>query len=71
LEKFLGNHPNIWLFINKIKEEKSTATLKYMRLNNESLSYRKRNIVDVDRDLEIKNAKIRYLTKNKYYGVLY
>jgi hypothetical protein len=21
LEKFLGNHPNIWLFINKIKAE--------------------------------------------------
>jgi hypothetical protein len=63
LEKFLGNHPNIWLFINKIKEEESTATLKYMRLNNELLSYRKRNIVDVDRDLEIQNAKIRYLTK--------
>jgi hypothetical protein len=63
LEKFLGNHPNIWLFINKIKAEESTATLKYMRLNNETLSYRKRNIVDVNRDLEIQNAKIRYLTK--------
>jgi hypothetical protein len=63
LEKFLGNQPNIWLFINKIKAEESTATLKYMGLNNETLSYRKRNIVDVNRDLEIQNAKIRYLTK--------
>ena len=27
LEKFLGTHPNIWLFINKIKAEESTATL--------------------------------------------
>ena len=33
-----------------------------MRLNNDTLSYRKRNILDVDRDLEIQNAKIRYLT---------
>ena len=63
LEKFLWNHPNIWLFVNKIKAEESTATLKYMRLNNETLSYRKTNIVDVNRDLEIQNAKIRYLTK--------
>jgi hypothetical protein len=62
LEKFLGTHPNIWLFINKIKAEESTATLKYMRINNDTLSYRKRNAVDVDRDLEIQNAKIRYLT---------
>ena len=62
MEKFLGTHPNIWLFINKIKAEESTATLKYMRINNDTLSYRKRNAVDVDRDLEIQNAKIRYLT---------
>ena len=34
-----------------------------MRINNDTLSYRKRNAVDVDRDLEIQNAKIRYLTK--------
>ena len=33
-----------------------------MRLNNDTLSYRKRNILDVDRDLEIQNAKIRNLT---------
>ena len=51
------------MFINKIKAEESTATLKYMRLNNDTLSYRKRNIHDVDSDLEIQNAKIQYLTK--------
>ena len=33
-----------------------------MRLNNDTLRYRKRNILDVDRDLEIQNAKICYLT---------
>jgi hypothetical protein len=59
---FLGNHPNIWLYINKIKAEESTATLKYIRLNNDTLSYRNRNILDVDRDLQFQNAKIRYLT---------
>jgi hypothetical protein len=59
---FLGTHPNIWLYINKIKAEESTATLKYIRLNNDTLSYRNRNILDVDRDLQFQNAKIRYLT---------
>jgi hypothetical protein len=33
-----------------------------MRLNNDTLSYRKRNVIDVDRDLQIQNCKIRYLT---------
>ncbi len=46
----------------KIKAEESTATLKFMRLTNDTLIYRNRNIKDVDRDLEIQNAKIRYLT---------
>ena len=37
-----------------------------MRLNNDTLFYRKRNIIDVDRDLEIQNSKIRYLTNMEY-----
>ena len=42
-----------------------------MRINNDTLSYRKRNAVDVDRDLEIQNAMICYLTtKIKIIGYL-
>ena len=62
LEKFLSSLPNVWVFINKIKAEESTATLKYMRTTNAALAKRNRNTVDVERDLKIQTAKIDLLT---------
>ena len=57
----MRSHPNVWVFINKIKAEETTATLKYMRTTNATLAKRNRNTVDVERDLKIQTAKIDLL----------
>ena len=59
----MHSHPNVWIFINKIQAEESTATLEYIRKNNGTLAKTNSNTVDVERDLKIQTAKINFLCR--------
>jgi hypothetical protein len=61
-------YPNIWVFITKLKAEESVASLKYIRTRNNTLIGNKRNEIerneiDIQRDLNIQNAKVELLTQ--------
>ena len=56
----MHSHPNVWIFINKIQAEESTATLEYIRKNNGTLAKTNSNTVDVERDLKIQTTKINF-----------
>ena len=53
LNLYLNTHPNIWKFNIKIKSEETNANLAYTRINNSTYKHRRRNKIDVDRDLQI------------------
>ena len=57
LNKYFNKHPNIWMFIIKIKEEETNATLKYLRIENKTLKTRGRNKKDIENDLQISIMK--------------
>jgi hypothetical protein len=63
LNNFFPNHPNIWVFITKLQAEEATATLKFIRIEKDTLKQRGRNKVDVTRDLEIQTCKCELLAK--------
>ena len=62
LSKFLKKHPNIWIFIKKIREEESNSALSYIRILNGTFQKRGRNCVDTSRDLEILKQKCDLLS---------
>jgi hypothetical protein len=43
INKKKQKHPNIWIFINKIKDEEAAYSLKYLRVENVTLKHRPRN----------------------------
>ena len=61
LSNFLNSHPNIWKFIIKIKSEETSASLAYTRINNDTFKHRRRNKIDLCRDLQIAKLKCKYL----------
>jgi hypothetical protein len=56
-------HSNIWVFVTKLKAEESVASLKYIRTKNNTFIGNKRNKIDIQRDLNIQNAKVELLTQ--------
>ena len=71
LDKFLSTHPNIWKFINLMKAEESSSTLKYIHIEDGTLQTRGRNKIDVERDNKILALKCDYLSyKIDFMGYL-
>jgi hypothetical protein len=55
---FKKKHPNIWIFINKIKDEEAGCSLKYLRVENATLRHRPRNTKGYRKEIMISyNAK--------------
>jgi hypothetical protein len=61
LTKFLGFHPNIWLFINKIKTEESIVATNYYRILNDTYKQRRRNGANVERENRLLKLKCDFL----------
>ncbi len=61
LNCFMNIHPHIWKFIERLKQEQTHVTLKYLRINNNTLKARGRNSKDIERDLKIESLKCKYL----------
>ena len=63
LNNFLNTHPNIWKFIMKIKSEETTSNLAYTRIDNGTYKHRRRNKIDLERDLQITKLKLKFIEK--------
>ena len=63
LNLYLNSHPIIWKFIIKIKSEETNANLAYTRIDNETYKHRRRNKVDLHRDLQLMKLKCHFLEK--------
>ena len=58
-------HPNIWKFIEKIKNEEETSVwTDFERLEKDVLMRVSRNKQAIERDLSIEKAKTSYLDPN-------
>ena len=65
LNNYVKTHPNIWKFITKIQSEETTASLKYIRIENNTYKHKYRKAQDASNDLHIAKCKIKYLTRFK------
>jgi hypothetical protein len=63
--------PNIWKYILLLKQEEATANLKIIAIEKGVLKSRGRNKLDVIRDLEISNLKLKYLLNEISYEDLF
>ena len=61
LDKRTEKHPNIWCFIELLQKEELHASVKFERIENNTLVIRGPKRVDMRRDLTISNAKNKYL----------
>ncbi len=67
LNLYLHSQPNIWKFITKIINKETNANLACTRINNETHKHRRRNKVDLDRDLQLMKLKYHFLGEKNYY----
>ena len=74
MEKYINAKPNIWKFIIKIKTEETEASLKFVRLNNDSFRPPRRNKDALERDNNILKLKCLFLENkidiNEYLNLL-
>ena len=63
LSKYFGDHPNIWKFITKIKQEETNVAIKLVHLDNNRLRSRGRNKQDIIQDLKFTQLKCKFLKK--------
>jgi hypothetical protein len=61
LDKRSEQHPNVWKFVELLQSEELHASIKFERINDDTLKLRGRKRVDLVRDLEITTAKNVYL----------
>jgi hypothetical protein len=62
LYKLLKKDDNVRILINKIEDEEAACSLKYIRVENETLKHRAMNTKDVERD-SIFKRKIEFFQK--------
>jgi hypothetical protein len=47
----------------KIKSEETTSNLAYTRIDNGTYKHRRRNKIDLERDLQITKLKLKFIEK--------
>ena len=64
LNKSVDIHPNIWKFISEIANIECRHSIRYERIENDTLHERNRNKKDLVRDIDLLKAKNKYLQDN-------
>ena len=57
----MKDHPNIWKFIESLKEEETSQSTRFLRLEAGTLKERNRNGWDIERDNRILELKCKFL----------
>ena len=70
LDKRTEKHPNIWKFIELLQKEETHASVRFERIEDETLKVRGRKRVDLLRDLNITSAKNTYLQSDRDFDDL-